>query len=131
MTWEQSLYQHLAADSNLNMLGGRIFWDVAKFTSGQGQTVPYLVIQQVSSNESTSWDGGSGGSFPLVQFTVWAKARNTANTIRRLLRTSIEGQDIGVASVTISGIQDHTDDGVQPILFGAILETRFHISDKQ
>jgi hypothetical protein len=124
MIWEQALHQHLAADSSLNMLGGRIHWDVAPPLS----TAPYLIIQEVGSGESTAYDGGSGGSFPSVHFTIWAKTRLQANTIRRLLRESIEGKELGNASVTIEGHQSTVDDSMKPILYGAIIETRLHIS---
>lgn len=127
MSWEIALQQHLTGDESLNMIGGRFHWDFAPPES----SLPYIIIQQVSSNESTSWDGGSGGSFPLVRFTVWSKTRLRSNTIRRLLRTSIEGKEIGDAGVTIDGIQDHVDDGMKPVLYGAILDARLHISNKQ
>jgi|SRR5690625_569341 len=127
MIWEQSLQQHLSGDDSLNMLGGRIHWDVAPPES----SFPYLIIQQVSSPEGTTFDGSPAGSFPLVRFTVWAQTRLRANTIRRLLRDSIEGKEIGVASISIDGFTDHIDDSMKPILYGAILDARFHINNKQ
>lgn len=127
MSWETALYQHLSGDESLNMLGGRFLWDIAPPET----TLPYVIIQQTSSGEGTAFDGSPTGSFPSVSFTVWSKTRLRSNTIRRLLRESIEGKEIGVASVSIDGFTDHIDDSMKPILYGAILDARFHISDKQ
>lgn len=124
MNWEQGLYQHLTADANLNAIGGRFLWDLAPPQTA----LPYVIIQQVASDETTTWDGSSGGSFPLVQLSIWTTSRQRSNTLRRLIRTSLEGATVADAAIKIDGIQDTTDEGNKDTLYGAILELRLNIS---
>lgn len=127
MSWEVNLQNHIDNDSSLKELHGNIYWDFAPVNAA----LPYLIIQQIASMESTSWDGGSGGSFPDIRLTVWTRTRLAANTLRRKVRESLENAEVGAASITVTGYNDHIDTGMEPILFAAIIDLRLQISDKQ
>lgn len=129
MNLHNLLFSHLSADSTLNVLGKRMCPDMAP----KGQTIPYMVWQRVSGSESTMWDGGKGGSFPLFQITIWSKSRSQAEVLRDLTRTSLEGETLGnAASVTIEDYIDTTDTGDNgETIYGAIMEIRFHINGDQ
>lgn len=122
MNWTAPLISHLRADETLSALGGRFFDSMATTVP----TPPYLIFQEITSGESTAWDGSRGGSYPLVQFTIWATSFARARVLRELLRASIEGKEIGSAAVSIVGTETIHDTDAN--LYGAILETRFHIS---
>ena len=122
MNWKTELYPHLLANPNLTAL---VAHRIHRTVAPEGTKAPYLVWQQITGSEGTTWDGNRNLSFPIVQFTVWSKSTMQADEIRAILRDSIEGEEIGGYKVSIRDERD-TEDTSGPTLYGALLEARFH-----
>ncbi len=76
------------------LIGDHVSWDIA-----DGEVAaPYLVAQTVSGNGDTTHDGDRSLTFPLVQFTAWAKTKVGAIAIMSAFRREIEGRELPGAS---------------------------------
>jgi hypothetical protein len=111
----------LASVALTEKIADRFFWDVADV----GTVPPYLVAQTVSGDGTTDFDGNRDISFPLIQFTAWAKGKAEAIDIMSLFKKDMEGRDLpgaSVVSLSFAGEQSTRDPGTK--LYGEIIDYR-------
>jgi hypothetical protein len=122
MTYEADIYNLLVANSGIiALVGDRVYWDVA-----DGDAVaPFIVLQTVSTQGETAFDGSRDDSFPLVQFSAWAPTKLDAVALRQAIRAAAEGLEIEGDSKSSLGFSNSISSyDTQTKLFGEIIDYR-------
>ena len=122
MSYEADIRNAMLADEGLtNLIGTKVFWDVA-----EGDTPPpYVVLQTVSNSGETAFDGSRDDEFPLIQFVAWAATKLQSIAIRSAIRTAIEGRDLsGTSNTSLGYSNDLSGYDPQTKLFSALIEYR-------
>lgn len=90
MSYQSDMVAALAASSLTNVVGDRIYADVADGTAHP----PYVVWQVVSTGGDNSHDGGREVEFPLIQFSCWATSKAAAIALASSLNAILDGKTI-------------------------------------
>ena len=111
----------LASESLAALIVDRFSWDVA-----DGDTVaPYLVAQTVSGTSETTHDGDRSLTFPLIQFSCWAKTKASALAVMAAFRADIEGVTLpGTSAVVLIFSGENSTRDLETDLFGEIVDYR-------
>jgi hypothetical protein len=123
MSYEADIYAALQASAPVTaMVGTRIYPDFAPATA----VAPFVVYQTVSTDGTTTHDGGMAVVLPLVQFTAWATTRPQANSLSAKIRAAlITGDEIpGDSSVFLTFSNETGSRDQETGLFGQILDLR-------
>lgn len=126
MSYESDIYDAVAASTALHaLIGDRFSWDIA-----DGDTVtPYIVAQTISDAGETDHDGKREISFPLIQFSAWAKTKAEAIAVMATFKTAMEGKTLtGYANVSLSFAGQNSSYDPETRLFGQIHDYRAAIT---
>lgn len=125
MSLESDIKTAITGDATVSgLIGSRFAWDVIDGTRAEA---PYIVAQIVSEESDTTHDGEEGASFPLIQFSCWAKTREGARALGAAVRSLLGGNTItGGASFTFSNRTSSHDP--QTRLFGELIDMRASLS---
>lgn len=97
MSYEADIYAVVQATSALTtLIGTRFFWDIADGSA----VAPYIVAQTISDSGETDHDGDRSISFPLIQFSCWAKTKVEALAVMAAFKTAMEGVTLAGSSAT-------------------------------
>ena len=103
------------------LIGGRFSWDIAESST----VAPFLVAQTISSDSETTHDGDRSLSFPLIQFSCWAKTKDQAIAIMSAFKTEMEGQTLpGANHVTLTHAGENSSYDTETKLFGILVDYR-------
>ena len=122
MSYQSDIYGSLTSCLPLMVLAtGGVFWDVA-----DGSTAPpYLIIQTISGNSETSFDGDRSLCFDLIQITAWAKPKSAVVEIAAILRRDIEARTLpGTSQATLIYTGGQSTYDPETKLSGEIIEYR-------
>lgn len=99
MSYQSDIFDAIQASAALTaLIGDAFFWDVAD----PAPTGPYIVAQVISGNGETDFDGDRSISFPLIQFSAWAKTKTAAIDLASTLRREMEGRNLpGESNVSL------------------------------
>ncbi|GAA5124665.1 DUF3168 domain-containing protein [Luteolibacter yonseiensis] len=122
MSYQSDIYEAIKASAPLTaLIGDRFFWDVADSST----TTPYIVAQTVSNDGETDFDGFRDVSFPLIQFSAWAKTKQDAIEIMSKFRTGLEGRNLpGASDVSLSFAGEQSTRDPVTKLYGEIIDYR-------
>lgn len=122
MSYQSDIYAAISDSEPLSaLIGDRFFWDAADASTA----TPYLVAQTVSSDGQTDFDGNREVSFPLIQFTAWAKTKEVAIGIMSYFRTEMEGVNLpGPSNVSLSFAGEQSTRDPITKLYGEIIDLR-------
>lgn len=111
----------LASDALTALIGTRFSWDIA-----EGSTVaPFLVAQTISTDSETTHDGDRSLSFPLIQFSCWAKTKAQAIAVMSAFKTDIEGVTLpGASETTLTYAGENSSYDSETKLFGHLVDYR-------
>ena len=122
MSYQSDIYTAIQASTALTaLIGNRFFWDIADGTTAP----PYIVAQTISTSGETDLSGGRAVSFPLVQFSCWARGKAEAIAIMSTFKTEMEGRNLpgtSNASLGFSGDQSSYDTATK--LYGELYDYR-------
>ena len=124
MSYQSDIYDAVVAGATLSpLIGNRFFWDIA-----DGDAVaPYIVAQTVSTLSENTNDGNRSLSFPLIQFSIWAKTKVAVIAITAALKTDIEGITLpGSSSTSLSFSSSNSTYETDTKLYGELVEYRGH-----
>jgi len=122
MSYQSDIADAIAASPQLvALIGTRFSWDVA-----DGATVPpYLVAQTVSGNSETTHDGDRSLTFPLVQFSCWAKTKASALAVMAAFKANLEGTELdGASNVSLTYSGENSSHDPETNLFGQLVDYR-------
>lgn len=124
MSYQSDINNAVASSSSLSLLiGNRFFWDVADDEA----TAPFLVAQTISTDSETCHDGSRDWSFPLIQFSAWAKTKDEAIEISSALKRDLEGVElIGASRVSLSYSSSNSTRDQETKLYGELIDYRAH-----
>lgn len=127
MSLESDIKNAITGDETVSgMIGSRFAWDVIYGTRAEA---PYIVAQIVSEDSDTTHDGAAGASFPLIQFSCWAKTRESARALGAALRALLVGQTIsGTSAASFSFANRTSAHDPQTRLFGELIDMRASLS---
>lgn len=127
MSYQSDIYLAVIGDEYVSgLIGGRFFWDIA---DGSEAVPPYIVAQTISDSGETDYDGTRGLSFPLIQFSAWAKTKLAAVDIIDGLTLAIEGKTLlGDSGCSLSFSNRASTFDPSTRFFGEILDLRGAIS---
>ena len=122
MSWQSDIVSAILTDTALcAIIGENVFADVAP-----GNTpAPFIVYQQISESGETTFDGIRNVTFPLVQFSCWAKTKSNAIDLVSKLRTAIEGRNLtGDSNASLAFSNQNSTRDQQTKLFGEMVDYR-------
>lgn len=101
MTFEARIASYLAHSSITALVGTR----AGPVSAGEQPDLPYVAWQRISTTPDETHDVGSTLEEIVVQFSIFASTYASAVTIRRALRSVIEGNH-SAGAATYSNAQD-------------------------
>jgi hypothetical protein len=123
MSYQADIFAAIQGNSALTTrIGDRFSWDAA---DGDQATPPYLVAQTISGGGETDHAGDREWSFPLIQFTAWARSKADAIEIIATLRSELEGHDLpGESIVSLAYANEQSTRDTESRLYGEIIDFR-------
>lgn len=122
MSYQSDISDAVAASPLLvALIGDRFSWDIA-----DGDTAaPYLVAQTISGNSETTHDGDRSLTFPLVQFSCWAKTKASALAVMSAFKADLEGRQLGgLSKVSLTYSSENSTHDSETNLFGELVDYR-------
>lgn len=122
MSIESDINNAILNSGDLNtLIGSRFSWDIAD----GGTSPPFCVAQTISNDSDTTHDGDRSLSFPLIQFSFWAKTKLEAVAAAAAFRQSMEGQTLpGSSQTTLKHAGELSSYDSETKLFGHLVDYR-------